>query len=239
MDKNHRFDRVAYSLRTNIECSGNLLYGVTSLFNTQMNSDGQYTVMNIAYAQYVKGDFDFTTRVKMDDRNSLVMHFGLGIAYPYGNSRILPFEKRYFAGGANGMRGWAVRTLGPGSYRNGNRSIDFINQSGDLKLDLSVEYRSQLFKMIHSAVFIDAGNIWTIRNYEEQPGGQFRFTTFYKDIALSYGLGIRLEFDMFVFRLDAAMKAINPAYSGMDKFPIINPNFGRDFALHFAIGYPF
>lgn len=239
LDENHRFDRVAYSLRTNIECSGNLLYGVTSLFNTQMNSDGQYTVMNIAYAQYVKGDFDFTTRVKMDDRNSLVMHFGLGIAYPYGNSRILPFEKRYFTGGANGMRGWAVRTLGPGSYRNGNRSIDFINQSGDLKLDLSVEYRSQLFKMIHSAVFIDAGNIWTIRNYEEQPGGQFRFTTFYKDIALSYGLGIRLEFDMFVFRLDAAMKAINPAYSGMDKFPIINPNFGRDFALHFAIGYPF
>lgn len=239
LDDNRRFDRVAYSLRTNIECSGNLLYGVTSLFNTQMNSDGQYTVMNIAYAQYVKGDFDFTTRVKMDDRNSLVMHFGLGIAYPYGNSRILPFEKRYFAGGANGMRGWAVRTLGPGSYRNGNRSIDFINQSGDIKLDLSIEYRSHLFMMVHSAVFIDAGNIWTIRSYDEQPGGQFKINEFYKDIAFSYGLGLRLEFDLFVFRLDAAMKAINPAYSGMDKFPIINPNFGRDFALHFAIGYPF
>ena len=76
-------------------------------------------------------------------------------------------------------------------------------------------------------------------NYEEQPGGQFRFNKFYKDIACSYGVGLRLEFDLFVFRLDAAMKAINPAYTGKDKFPIINPNFSRDFALHFAIGYPF
>ena len=103
---------------------------------------------------------------------------------------------------------------------------------------MSVEYRSHLFMMVHSAVFIDAGNIWTIRNYDEQPGGQIS-PTFYKDIALSYGLGLRLEFDMFVFRLDAAMKAINPAYTGKLKFPVITPSFKRDFALHFAIGYPF
>ena len=235
----NRYKRVVYSLRTNVECSGNMLYGVNSLFGSPKNEEGQYTFMNIAYAQYVKGDFDFTTRIKMDDRNSMVMHFALGIAYPYGNSRILPFEKRYFSGGANGMRGWTVRTLGPGSYRNNNSNIDFINQSGDLKLDMSIEYRSHLFMMVHSAVFIDAGNIWTIRNYEEQPGGQFKITSFYKDIALSYGLGLRLDFGMFVFRLDAAMKAINPAYSGKEKFPIITPNFNRDFALHFAIGYPF
>ena len=239
MNDANRFKRVVYSLRTNVECSGNVFYGINSLFSSPKNEDGQYTFMNIAYAQYVKGDFDFTTRIKMDDRNSMVMHLALGVACPYGNSRILPFEKRYFSGGANGMRGWTVRTLGPGSYRNSNSNIDFINQSGDLKLDMSVEYRSHLFMMVHSAVFIDAGNIWTIRNYEEQPGGQFKLTTFYKDIALSYGLGLRLEFDIFVFRLDAAMKAINPAYTGKLKFPVITPNFKRDFALHFAIGYPF
>jgi outer membrane protein assembly factor BamA len=194
--------------------------------------------MNIAYAQYVKGDFDFTARYKFDSRHSLVMHFGVGVAFPYGNSRILPFEKRYFAGGANGMRGWTVRTLGPGSYRSSDRNIDFINQSGDMKLDFSLEYRTHLFWMLHSALFIDAGNIWTLRNYDEQPGGQIS-PTFYKDIALSYGLGLRLEFDMFVFRLDAAMKAINPAYDGRERYPLINPKFNRDFALHFAIGYPF
>ncbi|MBQ5752525.1 MAG: BamA/TamA family outer membrane protein [Bacteroidaceae bacterium] len=235
----NRFKRAVFSVRTNVECSGNLLYGATSLFNTSKNSDGQYTFLNIAYAQYVKGDIDFTTRVKFDDKNSVVMHLGLGVAYPYGNSRILPFEKRYFMGGANSMRGWTVRTLGPGSYRNGNRNIDFINQSGDLKLDMSVEFRSHLFWMMHTALFVDAGNIWTIREYSEQPGGQFNVATFYKEIALSYGLGLRLEFDMFVFRLDAAMKAINPAYTGREKYPIINPKFSRDFALHFAIGYPF
>ena len=177
--------------------------------------------------------------MRIDDRNSFVAHFGFGIAYPYGNSRILPFEKRYFAGGANGMRGWTVRTLGPGSYRNSGTNIDFINQSGDMKLDVNIEYRSHLFWKLHSAVFIDAGNIWTIRSYKEQPGGQFNIGSFYKDLAFSYGLGFRLEMDMFVFRLDAAMKAINPAFSGKEKYPIIKPDFSRDFALHFAIGYPF
>lgn len=233
------FERVVYSVRTNVECSGNLLYGINSAFGGTRNSEGQYTLLNIAYAQYVKGDMDFATRINMDDRNSIVLHFGLGIAYPYGNSRILPFEKRYFSGGANGMRGWTVRSLGPGRYRNEGKSIDFINQSGDVKLDLNLEYRTHLFWKIHSAVFLDAGNIWTIREYEEQPGGQFKFTSFYKELALSYGIGFRFDFDLFVFRLDAAMKAINPAYDGRERFPIICPRFGRDFALHFAIGYPF
>jgi outer membrane protein assembly factor BamA len=239
LDEARRFDRVAYSLRAGMECSGNLLYLATNAIHAPKNSDGQYTFLNIAYAQYVKGDLDFTTRVKIDNRNSVVMHLGIGVAYPYGNSRILPFEKRYFAGGANGMRGWTVRTLGPGRYRSRGANIDFINQSGDVKLDLNVEYRSHLFWRLHSAVFVDAGNIWTLREYKEQPGGQFAVGSFYKELAFSYGLGIRLELDMFVFRLDAAMKAVNPAYSGRDKYPVINPDFGRDFALHFAIGHPF
>ena len=239
LDQSRRHDRVAYSLRVGAECSGNLLYLATSSINAPRNSEGQYTFMNIAYAQYVKGDFDLTTHVKIDKRNSFVVHLGLGVAYPYGNSRILPFEKRYFAGGANGVRGWTVRTLGPGRYRNSGSNIDFINQSGDLKLDVNLEYRSHLFWKLHSAVFIDAGNIWTLRSYKEQPGGQFEIGSFYKDLAFSYGLGFRLEMDMFVFRLDAAMKAINPAYEGKEKYSIISPRLGRDFALHFAIGYPF
>ena len=239
LDKTKRMNRVAYSLRAGVECSGNLLYLVTASLNTPMNSDGQYTFLDIAYAQYLKGDFDATMRVRVDNRNTIVFHLGLGIAYPYGNSRILPFEKRYFAGGANGLRGWTVRTLGPGRYKNSGSNIDFINQSGDIKLDFSFEYRSHLFWKLHSAFFIDAGNIWTIRSYNEQPEGQFQLNSFYKDMACSYGLGLRFEMDMFVFRLDAAMKAINPAYSGSDKYSIVKPDFRRDFALHFAIGYPF
>ena len=233
------FQPVVFSIRTNVESSGNALTAVNSLFSTPKNSEGQYTFMDIAYAQYVKGDLDVTTHVNIDNRNSLVMHLGVGVAYPYGNSTILPFEKRYFSGGANSMRGWTVRGLGPGSFKNKNRDIDFINQSGDMKLDINLEYRSNLFWKLHSALFVDAGNIWTIRNYKEQPGGQFNIRTFYQDIAFSYGMGLRFELDFFVFRLDCGMKAVNPAYSGKDKYPLFNPDFSRDFALHFAVGYPF
>ena len=230
---------VAYSLRTNIECSGNVLNAASKLFGQQRNENGQYTFMNIAYAQYVKGDFDFVTRVKFDERNSFVMHMGVGVAYPYGNSNILPFEKRYFAGGANGLRGWNVRSLGPGRYKSRDENIDFINQLGDMKLDFSLELRSHLFWKIHSAIFLDAGNVWTLRDYNEQPGGRFVPAHFWRDIAFSYGAGLRFEFDLFVFRLDGGMKAVNPAYKGKEKLAFMSPDFDRDFAFHFAIGYPF
>ena len=196
--------------------------------------------MNIAYAQYVKGDFDISKSFKFDERNSLALHLGLGIAYPYGNSTILPYEKRYFSGGANSVRGWSVRELGPGTYTGTDGRIDFINQTGDIKLDMNAEYRTSLFWKIHGAVFVDAGNIWTIRSYEEQPGGQFRFGTFWRQIAVAYGLGFRLNFDYFILRLDGGMKAVNPAYSNARQhFPLIHPDFHRDFTFHFAVGLPF
>ena len=93
------------------------------------------------------------------------MHFGIGVAYPYGNSTILPYEKRYFSGGANSVRGWSVRELGPGRFTGGDGRIDFINQTGDIKLDLNAEYRTYLFWKLHGAFFVDAGNIWTCLLY--------------------------------------------------------------------------
>ena len=118
--------------------------------------------------------------------------------------------------------------------------LKFINQTGDLKLDLNMEYRAHLFWKFNGAVFIDAGNIWTLRNYEEQPGGQFKIDEFWKQIAVGYGVGVRLNFDYFIVRFDFGMKAINPAYdSHRDHYPIIHPDLGRDFTFHFAIGYPF
>lgn len=230
----------SYSIRFNIESSGNLLYAFSHMLNATRNEDHQYTVANIAYAQYIKTDIDFTKSFRIDHRNSIVFHVGMGVAYPYGNSRILPFEKRYFSGGANSVRGWSVRRLGPGSFAGNDRNIDFINQSGDIKLDLNLEYRTKLFWKLNGAFFVDAGNIWTIRDYEEQPGGAFRFDSFYKQIAVSYGLGLRFDFDYFILRFDAGMKAVNPAYrNSKEHYPLIHPDFGRDFAFHFAVGYPF
>lgn len=224
----------------NIETAGNLLNGVSRLIGSSVNSDNQYTLFNIAFAQYVKGDFDYTRMFRFDSRNNLAFHVGFGIAYPYGNSRVLPFEKRYFSGGANSVRGWSVRGLGPGKFKGTNGSIDFINQTGDIKLDINLEFRSFLFWKIYGAVFVDAGNIWTLRYYEEQPGGQFDIKDFYKQIAVAYGVGLRLNFDFFILRFDMGMKAINPAYdTQQEHYAIFHPDFSRDFAFHFAVGLPF
>ena len=228
------------AVRANFESAGNLLNGVSMGFGFKTNSQGQHTLFNIAYAQYVKLDFDYTHLFQFDKRNALALHAGLGVAYPYGNSTVLPFEKRYFSGGANSVRGWSVRELGPGKFKGTDGRIDFINQTGDVKLDLNAEYRSSLFWKLQGALFIDAGNIWTLRNYAEQPGGQFKFTEFYKQIAASYGMGLRLNFDYFILRFDMGMKAINPAYeSEKEHWSIFHPKLSRDFDFHFAVGLPF
>ena len=228
------------AFRLNVESAGNLLDGFSRALRFKTNAHGQSTFLNIAYAQYAKFDFDYTHLFRFDDRNALALHADLGVAYPYGNSTVLPFEKRYFSGGANSVRGWGVRELGPGGYKGNDGRIDFINQTGDLKFDLNAEYRTSLFWKFEGALFVDAGNIWTLRNYADQPNGQFRFDKFYKQIAAAYGMGIRLNFDYFILRFDMGMKAINPAYeSGDEHWAIIHPKFSRDFAFHFAVGLPF
>ena len=231
------FNGTSYTLRVNIEEAGNLLYGLAKLSRMRKNSDGEYAILNIPFAQYIKADFDFAKNIAIDNRNSIAYHLAFGIAVPYGNAEMIPFEKRYFAGGANSVRGWSVRSLGPGSFPgDGN----FMNQTGDLKMEGSLEYRSNLFWKLAGAVFVDAGNVWTLRNYESQPGGQFRFNKFYKQIAVAYGIGFRIDLGFFILRFDGGMKAVNPAYEkGRDRYPIIHPRFSRDFAFHFAVGYPF
>ena len=151
---------------------------------------------------------------------------------------MIPFEKRFYAGGANGVRGWGVRTLGPGSYDSRNSVSNFINQCGDINLVLSAEYRCKLFWVLEGAIFADAGNIWTMRDYENQPGGVFKFDKFYRQIAASYGLGLRLDFTYFLLRLDVGMKAHNPAVN-QEPWPLIHPKLSRDATFHFAVGYPF
>lgn len=227
----------SYSIRFNIESAGNMMYAISKATNIRKNSDGEYAILGIPYAQYLKGEFDFAKNIRIDYRNSFAFHAGFGIAVPYANAKTIPFEKQYFSGGANSVRGWGVRDLGPGSFA-GDENL--LNQSGDIKFDASIEYRSRLFWKFQGAVFVDAGNIWTIRSYANQPGGVFKFNKFYKQIAVAYGLGLRLDLDFFILRFDGGMKAVNPVYeSGKQRYPIAYPKFSRDFAFHFAVGYPF
>lgn len=225
------------TFRASVETAGNVLYAFSSLLHAKKH-DGAYRIFSTQYAQYVKGEVDYTYTRNLNSRNAVSFHAGGGLAVPYGNSSMVPFEKRFYAGGANGVRGWSVRSLGPGTYESRNSVVNFINQCGDIRLDLSLEYRAKLFWVLEGALFIDAGNIWTIRDYENQPGGLFRFNSFYKQIALAYGTGIRMDFTYFLLRFDLGLKAHNPA-RGEEPWPLLHPKWHRDATFHFAVGYPF
>jgi len=227
-----------YNLRVGVDVAGNLLNLLSRTFHGSKDSTGSYQVLGISYSQYAKAEIDYSRTSFLDETNSIAWHINAGVACPYGNSQILPFEKRYFAGGANSVRGWSVRSLGPGIFKQTSASSDFVNHSGDIKLDLSVEYRAKLFYPLETTLFIDAGNIWTIRDYAIQQGGFFEFNSFYKQIALAYGTGLRLNFNYFVLRFDLGVKAFDPSRDGKEKWRILKPE-TNDLALHFAVGYPF
>lgn len=229
-----------YQIRAGVETAGNLLYGISKMLRMHQTADGSYAIFSIPYSQYVKFDVDFSKSVRLSENNSLAWHAAFGLAIPFGNSKVIPYEKRYFSGGANSVRGWNVRQLGPGRYAQKDGNIDFINQTGNLKIDLSMEYRSSLFWKFEGAAFVDAGNVWTTRGKTGPDGGQFRFDSCLRELAVAYGLGLRLNLNYFIVRFDGGMKAIDPAVpSGALHYPIFHPNLSRDFTLHFAVGLPF
>ncbi|OJX88963.1 MAG: hypothetical protein BGP01_01310 [Paludibacter sp. 47-17] len=224
------------SYRYSVETAGNVLYGIDKLFRSPVDSLGNYRIFNIRYSQYVRGEVNASYHQIVDKNNKLVYHAGVGIAYPYGNAEVIPFERRFYSGGANSVRGWSESTLGPGSYERFNSLRRDYNQLGDIKLDLNMEYRAKMFWVLEGALFIDAGNIWTVRDYKSQPGGYFRLNTFWKQIALAYGAGLRMDFSFLLFRLDAGLKLYDPAR--IPTQPWRAPSF-KDMAVHIAIGYPF
>jgi outer membrane protein assembly factor BamA len=230
--------RNTYSFRIALESAGNILYTMSNLLNMSQDQNGIYQLFGINYSEFLKGDVDFARGLMIDTRNSVAFHVGFGIGYPYGNSKELPFERRYYSGGANSNRGWSVRKLGPGSMPvTGNTS--FINQVGDIRFDANIELRSKLFWKFELAFYVDAGNVWTIRTYDYQPSGNFDLERFYKEIAFSYGLGLRFDFDYFLVRLDTGFKAYNPQEEYFKRWSLLRPNLHDNFALHFAVGYPF
>ena len=224
-----------------VETAGNALYGLSRLANLPQNSDGAYVLWRIPFAQYAKGDVNFTYHGIITPQHHLVGHIGIGVAVPYLNAATVPFEKRYFAGGANGIRGWQARTLGPGTFRGTGNSLVYDLQAGDIRLDMNLEYRFKVIKFLELAAFLDAGNIWTIREYKSQPGGVFG-KDFYKQIAWSYGVGVRFDLSILIFRIDFGVKLHDPSRIAEGKQWRTATNglgWKNDMTLHFAIGHPF
>jgi outer membrane protein assembly factor BamA len=225
-------------LRINAEQSGNLLSGMYTIVGSP-NEEGRYEIMKNEFAQYLKGDIDLRYYQIVDDKTSFVYRVFLGVAHPYGNSVAIPFEKQYFTGGANGIRAWPVRNLGPGTYRE-TRSV-YPNATADIKLEANFEYRFKLFWILEGALFADAGNIWTIRKDDKREGTVFNWNTFYKQIAVGTGVGLRMDFSFFIFRIDLGLKARDPSLPSGPQWVILNrPDKNYKYTnFHVAIGYPF
>lgn len=224
-----------FYFKFDIETSGNLL----SLFNNTSlitESDDYHEILGIRYSQFFKYQVDFRFYHYFRNNNTLAMRFMYGQGIAYGNSNDLPFERSFYAGGANGMRGWRFRSLGPGEFKN-EYGFD-MEHIGDLQMETNIEYRFPLYAFLKAALFVDMGNIWTLTNNESFPGGQFKFDKFYKQIAVDAGLGFRFDFSFFLIRLDIAAPLCDPAYDEGSRWRISKLQW-RDVVWNFGIGYPF
>lgn len=233
--------------RLNLESAGNTLRAIGVLTGREKivdensisdNPQTYYSFFGTRFAQYVKADFDFRYGYRFDKYNALATRAFVGVALPYGNFNVMPFEKRYFTGGANGIRAWQVRSLGPGSYVAGEN--EYPNQSSDIKLEANIEYRFKLFWILESALYIDAGNVWAINRYDNREGAVFKFNRFYNEFAVGTGTGLRLVSPYFILRADVGLKLRDPAFPPDSRWIPVNRKFNSgDLSLNIAIGYPF
>ena len=225
--------------RFQFDIAGNML----SCFNSLMKQDsnGSRMIWNTPYSQFVRGEVTIgrTWIFGRKSGQSVATRILAGAGYAYGNSTALPFEKHFYAGGSNSLRGWQARTVGPGLSQMDD-SFVIPNQTGDMKLEANIEYRFDMFWKFAGAVFVDAGNIWTLRNKGEGNSNEsiFRWDTFGESIAANWGLGLRLDFGFLLLRLDMGIKMHDPAR--VQKWVSPDQWFKRDgYALHFGVGYPF
>ncbi len=236
-----------YSFRGKLSSGGNILYALNNVLALPKNEDGQYTVLKVPFAQFIKGEVECSYSTFLSSKLNIVWHSIFGIGIPYKNANVLPFEERFFAGGSNSMRGWDARSLGPGHFH--AKDNYYLLQNGDIKLELNAEARLKLFWVLEGAFFVDAGNIWTIKQYSEQKGGEYSLATnkMFDEIALNYGVGLRFNFDFFLIRFDLGIKLYDPRYENPQQRWAISKDYGGGKANRidhflspqFAIGYPF
>lgn len=228
-----------WNIRIGIDLAGNLLDAVYRTASANTAGDGTYHLFRQPFAQFLKAEADIAYNYRFDEASSIVYRLFTGVGMPYGNSEVMPFEEQYFGGGSNDIRAWMVRTLGPGSYV--LPRSNFLNQTADMKLEANVEYRFKLFWILEGATFIDAGNIWTVRDDFDRPGSRFRFGNFMDDIAVGTGLGLRFDLKFVLLRTDFGLKLRDPqAREGSKWIPFSRP-FDRknDLTMVIGIGYPF
>ena len=223
------------SFRASAESAGLLAQRFSKLLRP--DADEPYTLFGNEFSQFFKADFDYRFYRRTGQNGRLVWRLAMAMGVPYGNSKSIPFERKYYAGGANSIRGWKVRTLGPGSFRD-TTAVLYPNSTGDIKLETNLEYRFKLVWILEGALFCDVGNVWDWHEDELRPGADFEFNRFTRELAMSAGLGIRLDATFFIFRTDLGFQLHDPAADD-PWHPLRNWHGMRDATLCIGIGYPF
>ena len=225
-----------------IDLAGNIT-GLVSGANAKEGK--QKEIAGIPFSQFAKMEHDLRFYHQLNEKSSVATRFIAGIAYPYGNSEFVPFSRQFFIGGGNSIRAFRARTLGPGSYDpRTQRSNFFFDQAGDIKLEMNAEYRANIYKFLNAAVFADAGNIWLVNEDPTRIGAKFS-KAWVKEIAVGAGVGLRLDFNILLLRLDLAIPLRVPYYAEGERWRLNEINFGSkewrkdNLILNIAIGYPF
>ncbi len=221
--------------QTSISESGNLVSLAYMAFGKSWGEQNKELLKN-PYAQFLKIETDFTKSWSFGDDSKLVGHLSAGYAWSYGNSSGIPYTEQFWVGGANSVRAFTVRSIGPGKYRSEERQWRFLEQVGDMKFQANLEFRPRLFGNLYGAVFLDAGNVWSSDDYLEN--SKFHMSTLLDDLALGTGIGLRYDLDYFVIRFDWGIGIHAPYDTGKSRYYNIR-SFHDGQSFHFAIGYPF
>ncbi|MBQ6286084.1 MAG: BamA/TamA family outer membrane protein [Bacteroidales bacterium] len=230
--------KVSYQyIRVQVDASGN----VVSLFNGSMRTDkyGTRLIWGTPYSQYLRSEVTLgkTIVAGKNSNHSIAMRVMAGLGHAYGNSVTMPFEKQFYSGGANSMRGWQARALGPGKAK-ADSSFVIPSQTGDVKFEANLEYRFPMFWKFFGAIFMDVGNVWTMNETEMEGESRFHFSNFSSSVASNWGLGLRVDLNFLILRLDLGIKAYDPSTDTI--YRVSDWLAGKDaFALHFGVGYPF
>ena len=225
-------------LELSITSAGNLTSLVFMALGENFNEKGKGVSGN-PYAQFVKGTAEMRQLWKINNNQYIATRIMTGVLFCYGNSRHAPYSEQFYIGGANSLRAFTIRSVGPGSYHpKSNNRYSYLDETGNFKLEMNVEYRFRIIAKIHGALFVDAGNIWLMKKNPERPGGELRAKSFGKQIALNTGAGIRYDLDFLVLRIDFGLGIHAPYHTDRKGYFNLSP-FKNGFGWHFAIGYPF
>ena len=237
-DNTNTYHRNKTWLEASVTSAGN----ITSLLFYAFGKDLKQKDKNIfgnPYAQFIKGTAEMRQLWKIDRNQYIATRIMAGAIYSYGNSEYAPYSEQFYIGGANSLRAFTIRSIGPGSFRpdNANR-YSYLDETGTLKFEMNVEYRFRIVSDLHGALFVDAGNIWLMKEDPERPGGEIKASTFAEQIALNTGFGVRYDLDFLVLRVDFGLGLHAPYKTKRNGYFNLSP-FKDGFAWHFAIGYPF